>query len=215
MKKVYIIILLLIICFALTIAAWAEEIYADIAELWNENWGMGDLPDWVCSVSSTDGSMERMTVIVNSEEAEQELLSMLADPSTLTVIVSATAYTEQDLAQIHREIVDVYMSETDPVVHSCGVGWTIIDGEVTGFGESGKENRVVVGVLPEYVEEYTALFREKYGDMVYVEGRDRLVEETAAAVVRPVWPIFAGTAIALAAACLIIGKRRAAWKKTA
>jgi len=40
MKKVYIIILLLIICFALTIAAWAEEIYADIAELWNENWGM-------------------------------------------------------------------------------------------------------------------------------------------------------------------------------
>ena len=215
MKRIYIIILSLIICFSLTSAVSADEVYADIAALWNENWCMGSMPAWVCSVSSTDGSMEHMTVVINSAEAEQELLSMIADPSTLTVIVSETAYTERELLQVQQEIVDTYMVGPDPVVHGCGVGWATIDGEVTGFGESGKENRVVVMVLPEYADEYSAMLREQYGDMVYVEGSGRPVEETAAATVRPVWPIFAGTAIALATAYLIIGKRCASWKKAA
>ncbi len=40
------------------------------------------------------------------------------------------------------------------------VGWAAIDGQVAGFGESGKESRVVVSVLAEYVDEHRELFQK-------------------------------------------------------
>lgn len=158
-------VLLSILC--MTSAALAAETYSDIAELY-QHWSMTEWPAWVCSVSSTDGSAERLTVVVVSSQAAEELSAMLADDSTLTVVVSDGGYTDSQLRKVQEEIVDKYMTAGGPVV-SIGVGWTTIDGKVTGFGESGHESRVVVGVLEEHVEEYRALLEQQYGEMVYVE----------------------------------------------
>lgn len=157
--------LLSVVC--LTTGALAAETYTDIAALY-EHWSVTKWPSWVCSVSSTDGSGSRLTVVVESQEAAEKLVGMVADDSTLTVVVSADGYTDSQLQKVQEEIVNKYMTAGGPVV-SVGVGWASIDGVVTGFGESGKESRVVVGVLEEYVEEYRELLKKQYGDMVYVE----------------------------------------------
>ena len=155
----------------LTVSALAAEIYADIEALY-QHWSVTTMPEWVCSVTSTDGTLGRLTVTVNSQAAVEQLAAMVEDESTMTVIVSADAYTHAELMKVKEEIVDKYMmnaAATSPIV-SVGVGWASIDGVVTGFGESGRESRVVVGVLEQYAEEYREIFRKQYGDMVYVKA---------------------------------------------
>ena len=166
--------LLSVIC--LSVSVLAAEIYADIDALY-QHWSMTEMPEWVCSVTSTDGTMGRLTVMVNSQTAAEQLAAMVEDESTMTVIVSADAFTHAELMKVQEEIVDKYMMNaavTSPVV-TVGVGWASIDGVVTGFGESGRESRVVVGVLEKYAEEYRETFRKQYGDMVYVEVSGEVV----------------------------------------
>lgn len=161
-------VLLSVVC--MTVGVLAAETYADINELY-QHWSMTALPEWVCSVTSTDGTAGSLTVLVNSQDAAEQLTAMVEDESTMTVIVSADAYTEAQLRQVQDEIFAKYMMNAggeSPVI-STAVGWASIDGEVTGFGESGREFRVVVGVLAERAEEYREIFRKEYGDMVYVE----------------------------------------------
>ena len=77
------------------------------------------------------------------------------------------------VADSQEEIVAEHMrTPVEWRVVGIGVGWATIDGQVTGFGESGKESRVVVSVLTEHADEYRDRFRKKYGDMVYVEAQD-------------------------------------------
>ena len=64
-----------------------------------------------------------------------------------------------------------------PVVLAVGVGGAVIDGKVTGFGESGLEKRVVVSVRYQYYEEYKKMLEDKYGDAVYVEYTPSSKEE--------------------------------------
>ncbi len=80
-------------------------------------------------------------------------------------------YSDEELNKIADELVEKYMSDgTDfPAVTAVGVGGALINGEVTGFGESGLEKRVVVSVRYRYYEEYRKMFEDKYGDAVYVE----------------------------------------------
>lgn len=170
MRKNVLCVLLSILC--MTFGALAGGTYADIGVLY-QHWCVTEWPAWVCSVSSTDGSSDRLTVVVESQEAAEELAAMIEDDGTLTVIVSADGYTDSQLRQVQGEIAAEHMKTPgeSPVV-GIGVGWTQINGQVTGFGESGRESRVVVDVLTDYVDEYRELFRERYGDMVYVEATD-------------------------------------------
>lgn len=64
---------------------------------------------------------------------------------------------------------------SDGKIYGVGVGWTSVDGVVTGFGESGKESRVVVSVDESVLTEYTDKFYELYGDMVVVEAGEAFV----------------------------------------
>ena len=166
--------LLSVVC--LTVGALAAETYANIDELY-QHWSMTAMPEWVCSVTSTDGTMGRLTVMVNSQDAAEQLAAMVEDESTMTVMVSTDAYTHAQLMQVQDEIVDKYMMNAsgEPAIVSAGIGWASIDGVVTGFGESGRESRVVVGVLEKYADEYRELFRKQYGDMVYVEVSGEIV----------------------------------------
>jgi hypothetical protein len=157
----------------LTCAASAAETYPTIEDLY-QHWAMTQTPDWVCSVSSTDGSSRNMTVVVNSQAAAEELTAMVEDPSTMAILVADGAYTHNELLEVQDAITGEHMGPAGPVV-SIGTGWAVIDGEVRGFGESGRESRVVVGVLPEHVEEYRKLLKKQYGDMVYVESSGPIV----------------------------------------
>jgi len=197
-----------LLCFGLLLCllcstALAGAVYENVAA-WYEAEG-GALPEWICSVSSTDGTMEALTVIVKSEDDGARLRGMLEDDSGLTVIVEANAYSERELLEIQREIERDYLSDG---VYSVGTGWTSVDGVVTGFGPSGKESRVVVGVDESRLEEFRALFADLYGDAVYVENSGRVVTEStseeigqpapAVSLTVPLWiPVAAGAVLAL------------------
>lgn len=82
-------------------------------------------------------------------------------------------YSDEELYKIYDELIAEYMNDNDPdavfAVTGIGVGGTVINGELTGFGESGLEKRVVVTVRYQYYEEYKKKIEDKYGDAVYVE----------------------------------------------
>ena len=137
-------LLLSVLC--LTCAVLAAEVYPTIGDLY-QHWSMTEMPDWVCSVSSTDGTSSNLTVLVNSQAAADELADMVEDESGLEIIVADGVYSHNELLHVQNEIAQKYMGPDGPVV-SVGTGWALIDGEVTGFGESGRESRVVVGILP-------------------------------------------------------------------
>lgn len=161
-------------------AALAEDaVYADILELY-AHWEETGMPDWVSAVSSTDGSADKLTVVLvdGQEDREAELRALLRDDSTLTVVTGG-AYSHAALLRVQQEICDRYMGEAG-VVAGCGVGWTTVDGKVTGFGESGRESRVVVEVLREHYDEYRKRLEEQYGDMVWVVASDGYVVAEAA-----------------------------------
>lgn len=170
MKKALFIIVALLISLSLPTAAFAEEPgYENIGELYRY-WSVNGTPEWVSSVYATEGSVSSLTVLlVNGyEDKEAELRSMLRDDSTLTVVLGG-AYSEAAMLRVQGEIVAEYMV-TPGKVASCGVGWAIINGAASGFGESGRESRVVVAVLEDYFEELKAELLDKYGDIVYVQA---------------------------------------------
>lgn len=165
MKRMICLLLTLLVLMVPVAAAEFDTVY----DLWTWLEAEENMPDWYCGGSSTDGSMENMTIVVNVPEAEGELYAMLADPSGLTVIVSETAFSRKNLLWAQNEITNAYMGGKNPPVAGVGVGWTTVDGQVTGFGESGKEDRIVVDVLEEYAPMITRELQALYGDMVYVQ----------------------------------------------
>ena len=172
------------ICIMLVLALLAVPVqaaqYESVVELWND-WSMNGAPEWFCSASSTDGTMDHMTFVVTSAEAEEELWSMLPEDAALTVIVSPDAYPQAELMRIQNEITETYMTGDQPPVAGVGIGWATIDGEVTGFGESGREDRVVVNVLADYMDTVGAEIQAAYGGAVYLESTDGYATAEAAA----------------------------------
>lgn len=131
-------------------------------------------PEWVSSISSTNGGSGITVLLVEGyEDRAIELRSMLRDDGGLTVETGGK-YSDLELKRINTEIADNYMppSDGEPAIASCGVGWHTLDGQLVGFGESGRECRVVAEVLREHADEYRALFEQLYGDKVVVEEVD-------------------------------------------
>ena len=172
------------ICVMLVLALLAVPVqaaqYESVVELWSD-WSMNGAPEWFCSASSTDGTMDHMTFVVTSAEAEEELRSMLPEDAALEVVVSETAYPQTELLAIQEEIINTYMNGEQPPVAGVGIGWATIDGEVAGFGESGREDRVVVNVLVDYMDTVGAEIQAAYGDAVYLESTDGYATAEAAA----------------------------------
>ncbi len=168
MKRMISIFTALGMALCLTTAALAAETYSDIYEAFSA-WDSEGYPDYVASVSSTDGSGDALTVLVTSQEGAQELQDTIADTSALTLVVDEDAIPYNTLYEIQEEIIATYMTGTDSPLAGCGIGWySDEDGQVTGFGSTGLENRVTVDVLEDEYETYKALLEEQYGDAVYV-----------------------------------------------
>ena len=166
MKKLLSILTALIMTVCLTTTAFAAD-YADIQTAYDDWENLQEYPVWVASVCYTDENPDGLTILVISEEGEAELLSMLDDTSDVLIYVDEEAIPYYTLLSAYSEIYENYFDEDG--VFYLDIGWTVDeDGEVVGFGSTGLESRVEVGVVADYVEEYTALFADLYGDAVVV-----------------------------------------------
>lgn len=136
-----------------------------------ESWEQNGYPDDVCGVYSADGSANVLVVqlLTDDELRQEELRAMVADQSTL--LFGTAAYTHNEMIAVQKKI-----SENWPEgMHFIGIGWASDSDDMRGFGPSGNESRVVVGVDAEKYEEYRQYFSETYGDIVYVETTDPIV----------------------------------------
>ena len=199
-------------CFLLTVLLLAAVLAGGVAaaefptfmDLYND-WGMNGFPDYVSEVYSTNGGWEMTVLPVEGyDDKADEILASLENADGLT-IETGGKYSYNALLAVQAEIVEEYMVDGSGDIAGCGTGWHTVNGEVTGFGESGKESRVVVDVKADKAQEYADLFAKKYGDMVVVES------SSGAAVTDTATEDSAGTAgtsglwigVAALAACLL------------
>ena len=139
--------------------------------------------------------------------------AMVENPGGFTVATGG-AYAYNALLAVQEEIVETHMVNGNGDVVACSVGWHTVDGKAAGFGESGKESRVIVSVKTEKGAEYAALLQEAYGGMVVVETSDGIfAEDTAAAEHRPganpAWIVLAALAVCLLGSGVWLARRRA------
>ena len=105
---------------------------------------------------------------------------MVEDASSVEIIVADGSYGYNELLQVQETIAGEYMGTNGKGgVVSIATGLALVDGKVVGFGESGKELRVIVGVQPPYADEFRNRFQKQYGDMVYVEVAEDVVRMDA------------------------------------
>ncbi len=176
MKKFQKLSLLLALVLLLAVPAAAAQ-YSSAYDLF-VSWEQNGYPDFVAGVYSVDGgSMLAIQLVAGCEDQADTLRAMV--DGELTIEFGA-AYSYSELQRINEEIVEQYLG--DGAVFSCGIGWMSVDGEVIGFGESGTESRVTVGVKAERAQEYAAMFYEKYGGAVVVESSEGIVVDSTAAM---------------------------------
>jgi len=173
MKKFIMTLLVIAMIFSFSATVFAanenseQEQYSNIKEL-VQHWETNGYPNFVGSVYSSDGSSSNLTILLVDDDgtAEKQIRSWLINDSG--VLFGEAQYSYNSLLAISNEIMEKYMVH-EQKVNAVSVGWTSIDGVVTGFGESGKEARVVVFVEDSVLAEYTSEFKTIYGDMVMVE----------------------------------------------
>ena len=134
-----------------------------------KQWEISGYPDDIGGVYY-DSDLGKMGIlIVNPEQGRiDELRAMFSDGVVLTP--STFSYNELRLAQ---EEIDAIMAPGSGI-YSTGVGWTSTDGIVHGFGESGKEFRLVVGVDESVFDHYSEGFAALYGDRVVIEASSQV-----------------------------------------
>lgn len=143
----------------------AAEIAPDQPELLND-WETNGYPDDVGGVYYDDATGNLVIMLVNADEARVQELRSMAQGARIGFGMSRYSYNE--LLAVQKKIA----AEADggkQKIYGVGVGWTVLDGEVTGFGESGKEFRVVVTVDESVLDEYVNAYESLYGDMVRVK----------------------------------------------
>lgn len=147
---------------------------ADVSDLYNY-WETNGYPDDVGGVYYDNATGDLVITLVGADEARRaEIVAMVEDNAGLSLGESQYAY--NDLLAVHKEI-EVEMPGSNNGIYSVGIGWWSIDGEVVGFGQSGKEFRVIVSVDESRLAEYQQTYEARYGDMVYVEASEAPVNE--------------------------------------
>lgn len=131
------------------------------------HWEMNGYPDYVGFVFSTDGTGNNLTVLLVDETAEEQIRSSLLSEAGLSF--GRAEYSYNELLAVSNEI------SAGGQFYHVGIGWTEVNGEVSGFGPSGKEPRIIVGVDESIAAEQTEKLKQAYGDMVVVQVSDEPV----------------------------------------
>ena len=136
--------------------------YATIGDLYQAWGGYEGYPDYVCGMWSADGGMTSMTVAVTDDEAgesgRQEILSLLADPNTVTFTTQKYSYRE---LQKVMDAITAQMDGDSPIV-ACGVY------------EMENAVHVTVNKNHQAAEETIARLPAQYGDLVVVEAGEMI-----------------------------------------
>lgn len=167
MKKLIIASLAILLVLLLPMSVFSQDLDGRevIQELFND-WEINGYPDNIGHVAYDNDAGKHVIGIVDiNEEAENEIKAKLSN--TDNIVFENASYSYNDLLRIQNEI----SSDSQGVkgIYSMGLGWTTIDDQVRGFGDSGHEFRVVVSLDETIYDEYTAKFQSEYGDMVYTE----------------------------------------------
>ena len=173
MKKLVCTLLIFCLFFALNANVLAAE-FANMYTLLQE-WETNGYPDDVGSIYSTDGTPYNFTVQLVGDDISaraDEIRAMLDDPSTVTF--EKGRFTDKELHEISSEIAETYVTDGSGV-QSVGVGW---GSNGKGFGESGKEMRVVVLADDAKAIDLAQELGQKYGEAVIVEASQGDLELT-------------------------------------
>ena len=137
----------------LTNDAAVERVYAQ--------WEQAGYPDDIGGVYYDNGLC--INVVSPTPQRIDELRALLGE----NTVINPCVYSYNELMRVSNEIASGM--GPDNKIYSVGVGWHGSE-TVSGFGESGKEFRVVAGVDESEYNRYSAELTERYGDMVYVEA---------------------------------------------
>ena len=164
MKKLFALILAVVLICSCSIIASAEEAKYNTAgelyEAWYEN-----LPDYICGVWSTDGGTSNLTFGIQNNAAgnagKQEMLDLVKNNSTLTFVYQE--YSRNYLLQIQREI-DEYMKKELGLIS-------------TALNE--QNNCIELGILKERKDDVATQdmikeITDRYGNAVTVEYTDAI-----------------------------------------
>lgn len=153
--------------------ATLDDAFLQMEELINE-WETNGYPDNIGHVSYNDATGKFSIGIVEGNGVDNNEIKSLLTNSEMVVFETAKyAYNEMLVVQgeITREL------DEKEGIYGVGIGFTTIDGTVTGFGNNSNEFRVVVTVDESRIKEYKEKYQSQYGDMVYIEGGDAGVDD--------------------------------------
>lgn len=183
MKRILLLAMCLLLLCSFPVAAAAEEngIYENAGDLY-EAWVSGDcVPDYITAVISTDGGTDNLTFgLVEGEAGEkgrQEILSLVRDDSTVTIMYQT--YSRNELDRILDEITNEYFG---------------MDLGLVTAGVSEGANKLILEVKLEYKENADTLqmiqeITERYGDKVsfrFTDSEIVPVVGTQTAVTNPI-----------------------------
>lgn len=144
-----------------------------IADLIFMQWEKEGYPDDIGGVYF-DSELGVMGVLVVNPTPERmdELRATFSDQ----VVFTPSAFSRNELRLAQDEINSIMTPDSG--IFSTGTGWTSTDGRVHGFGESGKEFRLIVGVDESVFEHYREGFAQLYGDRVVVQISDPIMNDS-------------------------------------
>jgi len=155
------VLILISLSVATPVLAISGEISSqNLFEQWEENGYPGDIGG---VYYDSDADMLGFLIVAPTTERMDELRAMLIDE----VLFTPCKYPYNELRLVQEEMHTIMSSDSG--VYSTGIGWISTDGNVHGFGESGKEFRLVVGVDESVFDHYYKGLVELYGDRVVVE----------------------------------------------
>lgn len=163
MKKTLSILLAVLMLSCLCIPAFADPISS--YDLFTQ-WENGTYPDYVTGVFYNTET-QNLSIILkeNTTQRQAEVNEMLSDAAAVTYFTGE--YSHDELEAARAAIADEMAAQDGSELVGVGVGWSVISG---GFGESGKDFRVVVSVMDDKAGEYGEKYAAEYGDMVVVEA---------------------------------------------
>lgn len=163
MKKVFVILLSLLLVLQLAVFAGADAQYStawDLYQAWmsaQPDWRQNPYPEYVCGVWSTDGGTNNLTIAVTKDEAgeagKSEILELLENDESVTFTYQTYSYAELLAARLEIEA----QLGKDNGMHSIGI--------------YEMENQIFVGIdeTNPNAEAFMKDLLKKYGDMVCIE----------------------------------------------
>ena len=209
MKKIYILMICVVLMFSVSVPVFAADEYANAGELY-QAW-YGDLPDYITGVWSTDGSYHHLTFGIRADAdvkaVKKEILSLVRDDKSVSFAVQKYSYNE--LKAINDELLAYFPSpenDTDYGLVSMGV-YEMENMVHIGILEARKDDPVTVAFIKEITEKYGDAVRITYSGN-YATTLEQLGTEKPDTSSPAVWFSITAAMLFVLTGILVYGKKR-------